>query len=84
MKTLTVTLSFMLPPGVNLQQVEVSKMFEPKKKNSEAEELIYPVLKVNEKDYEIVGEIAQDGHTIWPAEDYFEGDNIYDELYPRN
>lgn len=31
----------------------------------------------------IVGEVDEHGHTVLPAEEYCEEDDVYDELYPR-
>lgn len=33
---------------------------------------------------DLVGTTDKAGNTIWPAEEDFEGDDVYDDLYPRN
>ncbi len=84
--TLNLTLNFSLPTDVESGQMEVSKMFEPKKENAEAgnkPKRRYPKLAIDESKFAVVDTATDDGRSVWPAEDYFEGDDVYDGLYPR-
>lgn len=32
----------------------------------------------------VVGSVSEDGHTVLPADEYAEEDDVYDELYPAS
>lgn len=85
--TLNLTLSFNLPPDVKSGRMEVIEVSESRKElvsgKSESKKS-YPVLKIDETEFAIVNTATDDGRSVWPTEDYFEGDDVYDDLYPRN
>ncbi len=85
--SLDLDLHIILPPDIHLGGTEVRMMSKPAKEGSSAKVASacdYPVLKVDEIKIPIVSTVTEGNRSVWPAEDYYEGDDVYDELYPRN
>ena len=86
--TLRLTLDLRLPVGVKSTMMEVSKMTKPEKRSADANAATavhetLPELKLEECGIDVISTLTEDGYSLWPAEDYFEGDDVYDELHPR-
>ena len=86
--TLRLKLDLRLPVGVKSTMTEVSKMTKPEKRSAESNAAAavhetLPELKLEECGIDVISTLTEDGYSLWPAEDYFEGDDVYDELHPR-